>query len=133
MITYKEKLSLLGDLIQLSRVDGELHDRELHFIRLVAEELKVREDDFLELFNLPNQIVVFRSEFQRIEHFYRMALLMHCDEVNHEKEEEFLMQVGVKMGLSPFAMKRVFKMMQASTSKTLDAHVLLDVFREQHN
>lgn len=133
MITYKEKLSLLGDLIQLSRVDGELHDRELHFIRLVADELKVREDDFQELFKLPNQIVIFRSEFQRIEHFYRMALLMHCDEVNHDKEEEFLMQVGVKMGLNPYAMKRVFKMMQASPTKTLHPQSLLEMFKEQHN
>lgn len=133
MITYKEKLSLLGDLIQLSRVDGELHDRELHFIRLVADELKVREDDFQELFRIPNELVIFRSEFQRIEHFYRMALLMHCDEVNHDKEEEFLMQVGVKMGLNPYAMKRVFKMMQASPTKTLDPHSLLEMFKEQHN
>ncbi|MFN4197620.1 MAG: TerB family tellurite resistance protein [Flavobacterium sp.] len=133
MITYKEKLSLLGDLIQLSRVDGELHDRELHFIRLIADELKVREDDFQELFKLPNQIVIFRSEFQRIEHFYRMALLMHCDEVNHDKEEDFLMQVGVKMGLNPYAMKRVFKMMQASPTKTLEPHTLLELFKEQHN
>lgn len=133
MITYKEKLSLLGDLIQLSRVDGELHDRELHFIRLVADELKVREDDFQELFRIPNELVIFRSEFQRIEHFYRMALLMHCDEVNHEKEEEFLMQVGVKMGLNPYAMKRVFKLMQASPSKTLEPHTLLELFKEQHN
>jgi hypothetical protein len=133
MITYKEKLSLLGDLIQLSRVDGDLHDRELHFIRLVADELKVREDDFLELFSIPNQIVIFKSEFQRVEHFYRMALLMHCDEVNHDKEEEFLMQVGVKMGLNPYTMKRVFKMMQASPSKTLDPQALLEMFKEQHN
>lgn len=133
MITYKEKLSLLGDLIQLSRIDGELHDRELHFIRLIADELKVREDDFQELFRIPNQIVIFKSEFQRIEHFYRMALLMHCDEVNHDKEEEFLMQVGLKMGLSPYAMKRIFKMMQASPSKTLDPQTLLELFKEQHN
>ena len=43
MITYKEKLSLLGDMIELSKVDGQLHERELEFIKLVAEELNVKE------------------------------------------------------------------------------------------
>jgi hypothetical protein len=133
MITYKEKLSLLGDMIELSKVDGQLHERELEFIKLVAEELNVKESDFEELFSLPNELLVFKSEFKRIEHFYRLALLTHCDNLHHEREHEFMYQLGLKLGLNSFAIKRVLGEMDKSVNRMIDPDLLLGIFKEQHN
>ncbi|MDY0089465.1 MAG: excinuclease ABC subunit B [Flavobacteriaceae bacterium] len=133
MITYKEKLRLLGDMIQLSVIDGELHTQEYEFIKMIAEELKVKDSDLEDLFGLSLKSVIFRSEFKRIEHFYRLALLSHSDHVHHEEEEKFLMKIGVKLGLSPFAIKRVLDEMQKSPTRMLDAEKLLSIFKAQHN
>lgn len=133
MITYKEKLSLLGDMIELSRVDGKVHDREYEFIKMVAEELNVRDTDFEELFSLPNELLVFKSEFKRIEHFYRLALLTHCDHHHHEREHEFMHQLGLKLGLNPFSIKRVLAEMEKSPTGMIEPDLLLSIFTEQHN
>ena len=133
MITYKEKLSLLGDMIELSKVDGQLHEREYEFIKMVADELKVRDEDFDELFKLPNELMVFKSEFKRIEHFYRLALLSHCDHHHHEREHEFMYQLGLKLGLNPFAVKRVLNEMEKSPTRMVEADLLFSIFKEQHN
>jgi hypothetical protein len=133
MITYKEKLSLLGDMIELSKVDGKVHEREYEFIKMVAEELNVRTSDFEELFSLPNELLVFKSEFKRIEHFYRLALLSHCDNHHHDREHEFMYQLGLKLGLNPFSIKRVLKEMDNSPTRMIEADLLLGIFKEQHN
>lgn len=133
MITYKEKLSLLGDMIELSKVDGQLHNREYEFIKMVAEELNVRMTDFEELFSLPNELLVFKSEFKRIEHFYRLALLSHCDNHHHDREHEFMYQLGLKLGLNPFSIKRVLKEMDNSPTRMIEPELLLGIFKEQHN
>lgn len=133
MITYKEKLSLLGDMIELSKVDGQLHDSEYEFIKMVAEELNVRTADFEELFSTPNELLVFKSEFKRIEHFYRLALLSHCDNHHHDREHEFMYQLGLKLGLNPFSIKRVLKEMDNSPTRMIEADLLLGIFKEQHN
>lgn len=133
MITYKEKLSLIGDMIELSKVDGQLHEREYEFIKMVAEELNVRDADFEELFTIPNELLVFKSEFKRIEHFYRLALLSHCDQHHHEREHEFMYQLGLKLGLNPFSIKRVLTEMEKSPTRMLEGDVLLGIFQEQHN
>jgi hypothetical protein len=133
MITYREKLSLIGDMIELSKVDGTLHEREYDFIKMVADELKVRDEDFDELFKLPNELLVFKSEIKRIEHFYRLALLSHCDNHHHEREHEFMYQLGLKLGLNPFAIKRVLHEMEKSPTRMVEAELLLKIFKEQQN
>jgi hypothetical protein len=133
MITYKEKLSLLGDMIELSKVDGQLHNREYEFIKMVSVELNVRPADFAELFTLPNELLVFKSEIKRIEHFYRLALLSYCDNHQHEREHEFMYQLGLKLGLNPFSIKRVLSEMEKSPTRMVQADVLLGIFKEEHN
>jgi hypothetical protein len=133
MITYKEKLSLIGDMIELSKVDGQLHELEYQFIKMVAEELNIRQSDFEELFTIPNELLVFKSEFKRIEHFYRLALLSHCDNHHHDREQEFMYHLGLKLGLNPFSIKRVLAEMEKSPTRMVEGNVLLSIFQEQHN
>ena len=74
-----------------------------------------------------------KSEFQRIQQFYRLALIMHCDGVLHEKESVAIRQIAIDMGLNPRATKRVLQMMQESPNAMIDAKALLGMFQEQHN
>lgn len=133
MNLYEQKISLLTEMIEFARVDGELHERELEFLALVANELKIDKDDFVNLFRKHHDIQVIKSEAQRIHQFYRLALLMQSDGVLHEKENISIHELGINMGLSPSAMDRILDMMKASPTGMLDPQDILNTFKEQHN
>src|SRR6476620_9850866 len=98
MNTYEQKLSLLSEMIEFAKVDGELHDRELEFLALVAKELNVEKPVFISLFRQNSDKKIIKSEAQRIHQFYRLALLMHADGNLHEKEHVTIKQLGINMG-----------------------------------
>lgn len=133
MQSTNEKLSLLADMIAFAIVDGKLHDREYQFITLVAQELQIDKEILNQLFHQEHATEVVKNEFERIQHFYRLALLMFCDGVLHEREQIKINEMGLYMGLSPFAIKRVLKAMKESPSHMVSPQFLLDVFNEQLN
>jgi uncharacterized tellurite resistance protein B-like protein len=133
MEKYEEKLALLTEMITFSIVDGKLHDREYLFLSMIAEELQISKVDFKSLFHQENYLVVIKSEFERIQQFYRLALLMHCDGILHEREQNKIHEIGINMGLNPHAIKRVLKAMEMSPTKMIPPEFLLEVFQEQLN
>ena len=133
MDSYQEKISLLQEMIAFALIDGELHDREYDFLEIVSQELEIEKETFLKLFQTSNKTVIIKDEFNRICQFYRLALLMHCDGVLHEREQIKINEIGINMGLNPFAMKRVLHLMKTSPERMVPAEVLLSVFSEQHN
>lgn len=130
---YQEKIGLLQEMIAFSLVDGELHDREYDFIMMVANELEIDKETVFKLFDKKQEKVVIKDEFNRICQFYRLALLMHCDGVLHEREQVKINEIGINMGLNPYAMKRVLHLMKVSPNGMIDGETLLSVFTEQHN
>lgn len=133
METYQEKISLLQEMIGFALIDGQLHDREYDFIEMIAQELEVDKETMLKLYDKKEQNVVIKDEFSRICQFYRLALLMHVDGVLHENENKKINEIGINMGLNPYAMKRVLHLMKNAPDQTIDGAVLLAVFSEQHN
>ena len=133
MNDYKERLALLYEMIAFSVVDGRLHEREYLFLTMIAEELQVDKGDFKNLFHQEEYPIVIKSEFERIQQFYRLALLMHCDGVLHEREQIKIHEIGINMGLNPHAIKRVLKAMESSPNKMISPEFLLEVFQEQLN
>ena len=133
MNTYEEKLNLLTDMIAFAVVDGKLHDKEYLFLSLIAQELKVVKSDFDQLFHQENNTNAIKDDFERIQQFYRLALLMYCDGILHNKENIAIHEIGVKMGLYPHAINRVLKAMESSPTRMVPADFLLEVFHEQCN
>ena len=133
MSNYEEKLLLLAEMITFSVVDGKLHEREYLFLTMIAGELQITSEDFKALFHQENYPMVIKSQFERIQQFYRLALLMHCDGVLHEREQNKIHEIGVTMGLNPHAIKRVLKAMEISPTKIISPEFLLEVFQEQLN
>lgn len=133
MDTYEEKRSLLLEMIAFSAVDGQLHKREYDFLFIVANELNIEKGKFNDLFHQELPKLPIKSEFQRIQQFYRLALLMHCDGVLHNKETVATQQIAIEMGLNPEATKRILKLMKEAPNAIINGEVLLNVFQEQHN
>ena len=133
MEKYEEKIALLAEMIAFSVVDGRLHEREYLFLTMIADELQIPKADFKNLFHQENYPTVIKSEFERVQQFYRLALLMHCDGVLHEREQIKIHEIGINMGLNPHAIKRVLKAMETSPTKMISPEFLLEVFQEQLN
>jgi uncharacterized tellurite resistance protein B-like protein len=133
MDNYQERLALLTEMINFSVIDGKLHEREYLFLSMIAEELQISSTDFKSLFHKEEYPLVIKSEFERIQQFYRLALLMHCDGVLHDREQIKINEIGINMGLNPHAIKRVLKAMAASPTKMIDSAFLIEVFQEQLN
>jgi len=133
MNTFEEKRSLLLEMIAFSTVDGQLHKREYEFLSIVAQELNIDKDVFNDLFHQELPKILVKSEFGRIQQFYRLALLMHSDGVLHTKEDNAIQEITLNMGLNPMATKRILKIMKKGTNPIIDPEVLLRIFKEQHN
>jgi uncharacterized tellurite resistance protein B-like protein len=133
MENYEEKLALLSEMIAFSVVDGKLHDREFAFLSMIAEVLQITDKDFKSLFHQENNSIVIKSDFERIQQFYRLALLMHSDGVLHEKEIIRINEIGINMGLNPHAIKRVLAAMRKSPNNLVSPKFLIAVFQEQLN
>lgn len=133
MNTYEEKLSLLTEMIAFAKIDGSIHEREMQFLALVAKQLRIEPDTFEALFSDPADRVVIKSEHQRILQFYRLALLMQADGVLHDNEQVAIREMGINMGLSPYAMKGVLNEMKLSPTGMIDPDLLLALFRAQQN
>ena len=133
MHTYDQKISLLLEMIAFATIDGNLHKNEYAFLAIVANELKISKPVFNDLFHQELPHIVIKSEFERFHQFYRLALLMHSDGVLHPKEEVAILQIGINMGLNPIVTTRILKMMKKKQSPIIEANVLLEIFKEQHN
>jgi hypothetical protein len=133
MNTFEEKRSLLLEMIAFSTVDGHLHKREYEFLVIVAKELSFDLDVFKDLFHQELPQIPIKSEFLRIQQFYRLALLMYCDGILHQKESIAIQQISLEMGLNPIATKRILKLMNEAPNAIIDGEVLLNIFQEQHN
>ena len=133
MNTFEEKRSLLLEMIAFSTVDGHLHKREYDFLAIIAKELSFEIAVFKDLFHQELPQLPIKSEFLRIQQFYRLALLMYCDGILHEKEMTTIQQIAIDMGLNPIATKRILKLMNEAPNAIIDGEILLNVFQEQHN
>jgi hypothetical protein len=133
MNTFEEKRSLLLEMIAFSTVDGHLHKREYDFLAIIAKELSFETAVFKDLFHQELPQLPIKTEFLRIQQFYRLALLMYCDGILHEKEMTTIQQIAIDMGLNPLATKRILKLMNEAPNAIIDGEILLNVFQEQHN
>lgn len=133
MNTFEEKRSLLLEMIAFSTVDGHLHKREYDFLAIIAKELSFETAVFNDLFHQELPQLPIKTEFLRIQQFYRLALLMYCDGILHEKEMTTIQQIAIDMGLNPLATKRILKLMNEAPNAIIDGEILLNVFQEQHN
>lgn len=133
MDSRAEKISLLSELISFALVDGELHDKEYDFLHLLSQELKIEKPAFMDLFRKQDKFIPIKQDFQRILHFYKLALLMYCDNVVHKSEDVSIHLKGIKLGLNPVAMNRILDIMKAAPNHILSPEIVICAFQEQLN
>lgn len=133
MSSYKEKLSVLSEMIQFAKVDGLIGDLEFDFLRSIAEKLAVSSNDFEALFNKEPEHVIPKTEGDRILQFHRLVLLMNVDQIQEESEVGRLHNIGLKMGLPPAAISQVLSVMHEYPNNIVPPDVLISIFKAHYN
>jgi hypothetical protein len=130
---HQEKLSLLQDLIALSKADNNVSFMETQFINSIALSLGVSPDELKKIIETPIKYNPQDKEIDRIIQFYRLLLLMGVDTSHHEKEIAFCKNTGLKMGLNPIAINEVLKRILASEKGMLPPNEVIEIFQTHHN
>jgi len=120
-------------MIAFSTVEGHLNKKEYEFLFLIANELNIEKGGFNDLFQQDLPKLPINNEVQRIQQFYKLALLMRSDGTIHIKESAAIKEIGVRMGLNPEAIKRILKKMEKSPKTIISADVLKKIFKEERN
>ena len=128
-----EVLSLLSEMISLVRADHEVNQREYNFIYAIALQFGIEKEELDVLFEKDVKYTPPKPESERILQFHRLVLLMNVDEVQHPEEINKLREFGVRMGLSPFAIDRVLKIMNNFEDRIVPPDVLIDIFKTYYN
>jgi uncharacterized tellurite resistance protein B-like protein len=133
MKNHQEKLSLLQDLIALSKVDGNASFIEENFIYSIAAKLGISVIELNQLKNNPVDYTPENKETDRIVQFYRLLLLMEVDQANDEKEVEFCKEAGLKMGLNPIAINTTINQLLKSNTGIMSPNDVIKIFQTYHN
>ncbi|MEC3965065.1 TerB family tellurite resistance protein [Flagellimonas halotolerans] len=133
MGTYKEKLSMLSEMIAFARVDHSLKRSEYGFLLQVARSLGVSKDIFDGLLKEKSPKVRLKTQAERIVQFHRLILLMNIDQEQHKKEINTLYNIGLKMGLPPTAISQVLEVMHRYPNKIVPPDVLINIFKAHYN
>jgi DNA-binding MarR family transcriptional regulator len=129
----EEKEILLLEMIAFSAVDGHLDKKEYEFLFFIANELNIEKGGFNDLLQQELPKLPIKNETQRMQQFYRLALLLYKDGLLYLKEARSIKQIAVRMGLNPEAAKRVVKKMEKAPNSIIPSDVLFKIFREERN
>ncbi len=133
MSTYKEKLSILSEMIAFAKVNNIVKDPEYNFLLGVATQLDVDRETFDSLFTSEVEHIVPKSQADRILQFHRLVLLMNVDEIQAEIEISRLHNIGLGMGLPPSAIEQVLSVMHKYPNKIIPPNVLINIFKAHYN
>ena len=133
MNTFKEKLSILSEMIAFVRVDDFIKDPEYKFLLGVSKQLGVDRNVFDGLFSQESEHIVPKTEAERILQFHRLLLLMNVDSTQEELEIRRLHDMGLSMGLPPSAINQVLSIMHEYPNNVVPPEVLITIFKTYHN
>ena len=133
MRTFKEKLSILSEMIAFAKANGVVKSLEYDFLLGIAVQLGVDHKSFDLLFEKESEHLIPKTEAERILQFHRLVLLMNVDEVQDEIEINRLHNIGLSMGLPPSAISQVLEIMHLYPNKVVPPKVLIKIFKAHHN
>jgi len=133
MSTYKEKLSILSEMIAFAKADHALKDTEYNFLFGVAVSLGIDKEIFDSLLDKQVKIIVPKTQADRILQFHRLVLLMNIDQERNKIEIGKLHNIGLGMGLPPSAIEQVLTVMHDYPDMIIPPEVLINIFKAHYN
>lgn len=133
MSSYKEKLSILSEMITFARVDKTVKETEYNFLLGVAAQLQIDKATFDSLFDNKVEKILPKTQTERILQFHRLVLLMNIDQIQTELEISRLHNMGLGLGLPPSAIEQVLTIMHQYPDKIVPPDILIAIFKAHYN
>jgi len=133
MPTYKEKLSILSELISFAKADNVVTELEYHFLFSIADQIGVDKKTFDSLFSRTVDKVLPKNQAESILQFHRLVLLMNVDYVQSMSEIKRLHNIGLSYGLPPSAVEQVLSIMHQYPNKVVPPRILINIFKAHYN
>ncbi len=133
MSTYKEKLSILSELILFAKADNVVTVSEYKFLLSIAKLIGVDKKTFDSLFTRDVEKVLPKNQADSILQFHRLVLLMNVDCNRHPSEVKKLYNIGLSMGLPPSAVEQVLSIMHQYPDNVVPPEVLINIFKAHYN
>ncbi len=132
----EEKITLLKQLYQISKVDGEIADTEFEFLIDLAHSLEVPFEVLDDIFDektiyLKNEVP--KNIYERIIQIYRLALMIVID--NHIKFDEvnLLKNIAIELKLPTEPVTVMLSEIVNNKDKILEPEKLFDIFNVTNN
>ena len=132
-LNYNEKLSLLHNLLTLTRVDHVESEIEMDFIYKIGKKLNITKIDIDGLLGKEVDFHPPKGEDQRIVLFYTFLLVIKIDGYLAPEELTFCKDIGFKLGLNPFAVSNLLDSMLESIDNRVPALDVIKFFKLYHN
>ncbi len=132
---YREKLSHLNDLIQLSKIDGKESHVESTFINSIADRLGIERE---ELDNIKSGVKTIKfstpkHENDVIDQYHRLIILMGIDKMIYKEEVQFCFELGIRMGLNTNAIMEVLRKTIRKPAYIIQKDEMEKIFRKYSN
>tara|TARA_B100000683_G_C12498338_1_gene556864 strand:- start:2028 stop:2420 length:393 start_codon:yes stop_codon:yes gene_type:complete len=128
-----EKLSILSELIKLSKIDKSNKEEEYSFISMIAESLAVSKDQLDMLFSEYAEYAPPKLEIGRILQLQRLILLANIDMEVDKTEKNLIFKAGIRLGLRPESIESVLIKMKDYPGGMIPENELISIFKSYHN
>ncbi len=132
----EEKITLLKQLYQMSKVDGKIADAEFDFLIEMGFDLGVPLEIIEDVFE-ENEIYlkkhIPKNIYERIIQIYRLALMMQIDKHIKFNEINLLKNIAIELKLPPEPVTIMLSEMLKSKNGTLEPEHLFEIFNTKNN
>lgn len=132
-LSQEEKKSLIKNLIDLAVIDGEQNLDEMKFIRALAHQAGITDEELTKLKDSKLELTPPKNEFDRIEHMHKLMLLMATDQTFSDVEKNFIQNIGLRMGIRPQAIINLMEKLEKSTNNILSPEEIISVYNTYYN
>jgi len=130
---HQEKISLIKELIMLSKLDKGDTPLEKGFIISIAEKMGIFEAEVEQLYQEDVPFTPPQDEFRRIFHFQSLLLMMGIDHLFTQAEKDFCRDIGLRMGLNNWSVEQLIENMVEKGGKPLAPEEVITIFKAGYN
>jgi hypothetical protein len=131
--TYDQKISHLKALYHLALADNTVTQAEAAYIRIVAERLGIDANELSKFDGSEPELELPSNEMNLYSIFHRLALIIMIDGNAHDREKEYCMNLGIKMGLHPNAVSEIIEHVSKHGSMRTLPQDVMAIFKKYMN
>lgn len=133
-LTDKRKSHILN-LVKLAQADGKWHQNEKKFIASVAQRIGLTDQEHEQVIFQPESVnfIAAKSEQERVVLLYDLLFMMKIDGGVVIEEEDFCMEIGLRLGFNPAMIQEMIEVMKIYKAQNIPDNSLINILKKYLN